>query len=88
MAIEELLNKLHAKKDELKKQYDKYYDEFKEVGEEIKDYYESPFVTPTDVPMNLITKASYLHDAYMGVYMQYNNIRTSIITIEDMLKES
>lgn len=88
MTINELLVKLYTKEDELKKQYEECYDKFLEVGKEIKDYYENPFRTPTEIPTELTDKASYWYDAYTEAFIQHGNIRTTIKTIENTLKES
>lgn len=87
MTVESLLRELQAEEDFWRKEYDEYFREFKEVGKKIKEYYENPFLHPSDIPTELMDEASDWHAKYMNAHKRHRDIQISIIVIEDLLGE-
>jgi hypothetical protein len=83
MTIEELLNKLETERKALEDQYHYYYDRAAEAKKEIKDFYEDPFVSPTNLPEEMMSNYVYWTNKHTDTVHQHNRILSAINTIKE-----
>lgn len=83
MTIEGLLCHSEAEKERLSVELQDYYEKVVEAKKEIKRFYEDPFVSPEEIPEDLIQNYADYEHYYSATYHTLNRIIDTISIIKE-----
>jgi hypothetical protein len=87
MTIETLLCHLEAEKERTTVELQDYYEKTKETAKEIKRFYEDPFVSPEEIPKDLMQKHAEYYHYYSATHYTLNRIIDTISIIKERVGE-
>lgn len=83
MTIEGLLCHLEAELERSETEYRDYYEKLVKANKEIRRYYEDPFLSPDEIPEELLQEAADCYHFYSAILNTHNRILDAINIIKE-----